>query len=274
MNSNRQFSNTRNGNSYRNDRNDRNGGGGSGGGKKYCSVCHKKGLSESVYTSHYTKTQPGDKGIVVCPTILAAKCNYCGENGHWANINYCAAMKYDEKIRAKSHNKTPPKPPSPTSTRPVSNVYGVLNADSDDEDDARPQNVSREVPKVVSKVVPAPLPKPGVAWAQMAKKAPVVSIPAPAPSNMVSLKPKVSASAEGDDPTKVSEPGESAATPAKMPLGVIATSRWAVAESSDEGEDEDEGEYYEDPDYYSEEMENNYPDTASDEPDDPWKYFK
>jgi hypothetical protein len=87
---------------------------------------------------------------------------------------------------------------------------------------------------------------------------------------MVSLKSKVSASAEGDDPTKVSE---SVATPAKMPLGVITTSRWAVAESSDEGEDE--GEYYEeDAEYYSEEMENNYPDTASDEPDDPWKHFK
>jgi hypothetical protein len=149
-------------------------------------------------------------------------------------------------------------------------VYGVLNADSDDEDDARPQNVSRDVPKVVSKVVPAPLPKPGVAWAQMAKKAPVVSIPAPAPSNMVSLKSKVSASAEEDEPTKVSESGEPVATPAKMPLGVFTTSKWATMESSDEGEDE----YYEDPDYYSEEMENNYPDTASDEPDDPWKHFK
>lgn len=220
------------------------------GGKKFCSVCQKKGLPESVYTSHFTKTQPGDKGIVVCPTILNAKCNYCGENGHWANINYCAAMKYDEKMKAKSKVAQSTTRVLPVATQKHNtsskNFYDALDSDDEDKEPAA-TNLKGVVPIV--QVAPVVLPKPGVGWAEMAKKAPVVSIPKPKPAELISLTEESKA--------------------AKMPLGVFTTSKWSSQESSDEG---DEEEYYEeDEEYYSEEMENNYPDTGSDEPENSWK---
>lgn len=63
----------------------------------YCDVCYKKGLPKSNYTSHYPKSVPGPKGIVTCPTILAAVCNVCGKSGHWANEKFCPAMKQMRK---------------------------------------------------------------------------------------------------------------------------------------------------------------------------------
>ena len=215
------------------------GGTGTNTGKKFCSVCQKKGLPESVYTSHFTRTEPGNRGIVVCPTILAAKCNYCGENGHWANLNYCAAMKYDEKMRQKSQSAPAAAPVRPVAVQKhntsAKNFYGALDSDSDEED-----TVPVQLPPVV-------LPKPGIGWAEMAKRAPVVSIPKPKPTKLVSLTEEANAAKN--------------------------VTRWATTEDSDE--ECDDG-YYDsgEGEYLSEEMENNYQDTASDEPDDPWKHFK
>jgi len=59
--------------------------------KKFCSVCKNAGKSESEYTSHYTKSVPGPKGIVVCPTILQRQCNKCGNYGHFSN--FCTQVK-------------------------------------------------------------------------------------------------------------------------------------------------------------------------------------
>jgi hypothetical protein len=53
--------------------------------KKFCGVCKNIGKSEAEYTSHYTKSVPGDKGIVVCPTILNNTCNKCHQVGHFSD---------------------------------------------------------------------------------------------------------------------------------------------------------------------------------------------
>jgi hypothetical protein len=45
------------------------------------------------------KSKPGPDGVVVCPTILAEVCNYCGKNGHWANEKYCQALRQDNLER-------------------------------------------------------------------------------------------------------------------------------------------------------------------------------
>jgi hypothetical protein len=52
---------------------------------KFCGVCKNAGKSESEYTSHYTKSVPGPKGIVVCPTILKNRCNKCDQFGHFSD---------------------------------------------------------------------------------------------------------------------------------------------------------------------------------------------
>lgn len=138
------------------------------GANAYCDVCFKKGLDESVYKSHFTKTSAG---VVCCPTILATVCRYCGKNGHWANEKFCAAMRSDAKNgrlyemkKFDVKKKSAPPAPERKNHKQLQNSFAVLNDDSDDED--------------VVVVAPAPvlLPKAGISWADMAKK-PAVAAP-------------------------------------------------------------------------------------------------
>jgi hypothetical protein len=57
----------------------------------FCKFCKDAGKSQSEYTSHYTKDRPGPQGKVVCPTILATKCNYCKKLGH--SKSHCSVLK-------------------------------------------------------------------------------------------------------------------------------------------------------------------------------------
>jgi hypothetical protein len=57
----------------------------------YCKVCRDAGRSESEYTSHYVKDQPGSNGKVVCPTLLNQACRICNKTGHTSS--YCAQYR-------------------------------------------------------------------------------------------------------------------------------------------------------------------------------------
>jgi len=59
--------------------------------KKYCGVCHKLGKTESEYTSHFTKSEPGANGFVTCPIIKNNKCNKCEQYGHFQD--HCTFVK-------------------------------------------------------------------------------------------------------------------------------------------------------------------------------------
>ena len=50
--------------------------------KPFCKVCHDCGKSETEYTSHYVRSEPGLKGKIVCPTLLAQECQHCFKKGH------------------------------------------------------------------------------------------------------------------------------------------------------------------------------------------------
>lgn len=63
----------------------------------YCDTCYRKGLSEKEYTSHYTKSEAGPRGVIVCPTILNSVCKACGVKGHWANEKFCPLMRREAK---------------------------------------------------------------------------------------------------------------------------------------------------------------------------------
>jgi hypothetical protein len=69
--------------------------------KPYCKVCHDAGKEESIYTSHYVKSEPGPKGKVVCPTLLEQLCNCCLKQGH--TISYCPEVKKQNKIEKKDN---------------------------------------------------------------------------------------------------------------------------------------------------------------------------
>jgi hypothetical protein len=94
----------------------------------YCDVCYKKGKPESVYTSHYPKSVPGPNGITTCPTILAAVCSYCGQNGHWANEKFCSAMRKDAKRSVVAKQL----PVQEEKKRKVENIFEALRAADDD----------------------------------------------------------------------------------------------------------------------------------------------
>ena len=74
--------------------------------KKYCKVCHKAGKSEKEYTSHFTKSLPGDKGIVVCPTILRNLCQKCNKYGHFSD--YCKESMRDYCKESRDYRKEAP----------------------------------------------------------------------------------------------------------------------------------------------------------------------
>lgn len=65
--------------------------------KPFCKVCKDAGKSEAEYSSHFVKSEPGIKGIVVCPTLLAQACTYCHRTGH--TVGYCEALKKQQKIK-------------------------------------------------------------------------------------------------------------------------------------------------------------------------------
>ena len=117
--------------------------------KPYCKVCHDAGKSEKEYTSHFVKSAPGPEGKVVCPTLLAQCCGYCGACGH--TPKFCPtlaaqkaaeekALKQAARKEAVEKREAAPKPTAP-SKKPSSNVFDALDSDSDDE----PKKVSKKV---------------------------------------------------------------------------------------------------------------------------------
>lgn len=53
----------------------------------FCATCQLVGLHVELYTNHWTKSSPGEDGVVVCPTILNTICTLCNQKGHWSK--YC-----------------------------------------------------------------------------------------------------------------------------------------------------------------------------------------
>jgi hypothetical protein len=115
--------------------------------KPYCKVCHDAGKTEKEYTNHFVKSAPGPEGKVVCPTLLAQCCGYCGNCGH--TPKFCPvlaaqkaaeekALKQAARKEAVEKSKAAPKPAAVK--KPSSNVFAAL--DSDDEE---PKKVSKKV---------------------------------------------------------------------------------------------------------------------------------
>lgn len=155
----------------------------------YCDVCYRKGLPRESYESHYPRSRPGPDGVIVCPTILAARCSYCGENGHWANEKYCQALRQDnlernvrdkarrrEEYHEMKHARTaaiwegtaPVKKPVETAVfKKVlvqQNGFSGLSLDDSDDEDS------------VEEPVKEPVKEPVSTWSSMAAK-PAVLIP-------------------------------------------------------------------------------------------------
>ena len=119
---------------------------------KFCGVCHKAGRPESEYTSHYTKSDPGPNGKVICPLILNNECNYCFQIGHFKSAcPALAANSRDEKKRAyqerREHYKNLAAEPKCCKKVENNNRYAALfdsDEHSDEEVTLKPTCVKRK----------------------------------------------------------------------------------------------------------------------------------
>lgn len=159
----------------------------------FCKVCYDAGLPVADYNDHYVKDQPGPRGKVVCPTLLAQKCLKCGVAGHTSS--YCpqeARLEAERKERereakrmnasdvkawkvvggaALGSSSTKPRVEAPVPVAVVAplvrNPFGVLAVDSGDESE-------REREEEEVRNTPAGVPKPVI------KERPVFTGPPPA----------------------------------------------------------------------------------------------
>ena len=139
----------------------------------YCDTCYRKGVSEKEYTSHYTKSEPGPRGVIVCPTILNSLCRCCGGKGHWANEKFCPLMRREARNKEREQKVVL----APVVVKKTNqNRFAAL---IDDEGEAV------VVAPVVAPVVAAPDSK-RVSWSDMAKK-PAVLVPKEEPSPLTTL---------------------------------------------------------------------------------------
>lgn len=113
--------------------------------KSFCKVCFDAGKSESFYTNHFVKSEPGPKGKVVCPTLLSMKCSYCKDTGH--TVKYCAKASNKNKIEKTESATTANTTQKNMKTKKnVSNRFTTLDSDDDDHDELEDGEVKDDFP--------------------------------------------------------------------------------------------------------------------------------
>jgi len=95
--------------------------------KMHCKVCESAKMSPAIIASHF----PKNKGVTVCPTLLAIQCRGCGKRGH--TISYC---KEKPKPTTATTTTLATLAPKPRDTTPKMTAYDSLYMSDDDDDDA------------------------------------------------------------------------------------------------------------------------------------------
>ena len=103
--------------------------------KPHCSVCQSAGKPEEIYTSHFVRESPDPKSKVICPTLLSQSCLHCGNPGH--TTSYCSLKKkQDKEVKKENYKqaiKSKEQQMSSTIKKKITNVFDLLNSDSEDE---------------------------------------------------------------------------------------------------------------------------------------------
>ena len=139
----------------------------------FCKACFKAGKDKSEYTNHFTKSSAGPKGVIVCPTILAACCNYCGKTGHWANEQFCQEMKKDTKAKERKAYVAPIVAASVKTSEAKGGFAALLmNDDDSDNDDPVVGQKRTRVPKETKpkETKPKETAKSAISWASIASQ--------------------------------------------------------------------------------------------------------
>lgn len=113
----------------------------------FCKMCFDAKRDD--YNTHFLKDFSGPKPVVLCPYLLALKCNYCKEQGH--TVSYCEMLKKNEASRAVSKTSsqngnffimrtssekqhTVVQKPTPSVSQSMTNHFALLSVDDDDDD--------------------------------------------------------------------------------------------------------------------------------------------
>lgn len=110
----------------------------------FCKMCFDAKRED--YNTHFLKDFSGPKPVVMCPYLLALKCNYCKEQGH--TVSYCEVLKKNEASRAVSKSSSQngkffimrssqttvsQKPTTPSVSHSMKNHFALLSVDDDDD---------------------------------------------------------------------------------------------------------------------------------------------
>jgi len=106
----------------------------------YCKVCADSKKPESIVTSHNVRDPKTN--VVLCPTLLAQNCNYCGQSGH--TTSYCKIKQKDARIEERETKLAKTKVQTDTAK---SRKTGFAALESDSEDDNE-EVVIEEFPQV------------------------------------------------------------------------------------------------------------------------------
>ena len=152
---------------------------------QFCKVCKDAGKSEKEYTSHFTRSKPGQDGVLVCPYLLSIECRYCHEKGH--TPKYCKKVMENQNYR-KQQQTTPTRPkllvvPNAPQRPKASNKFDCLDLDEENPVQ-KPKLLSKkdiQYPQLSqnTKSKSKPKSKPTNLWAELASKKPMPDGPKP-----------------------------------------------------------------------------------------------
>lgn len=117
--------------------------------KPFCKICYDSGKSESMYNSHFVRESRDVNSRVVCPTLLALQCRFCGVRGHTVSkckktcstkaTQRCLAEPcYAAPVKAveDSYQKNSRSNAAQMVKKNLAGVFDALSEDSDEEDAA------------------------------------------------------------------------------------------------------------------------------------------
>ena len=203
---------------------------------RVCKVCKDAGKSEAEYTSHFVRSEPGPKGVVICPTLLSAECSYCRATGHIRA--YCVQLKKQQKIEernqaANTYSKI-------QTANKLQNVVAKSNRFSALECDASASDKQDEIRAVSPITISTPIYKPILTgYAKAAASQPVVvekPKPRPRPTSPTTPPPNFASNMEFPIIEQKKIPVQK--TPVRNPLIPGFTKSWADYSDSDTDEDD------------------------------------
>lgn len=150
--------------------------------KPFCKICYDSGKPESMYNSHFVRESRDVNSRVVCPTLLALQCRFCGVRGH--TVSKCkkamssATQRAPVKAVEDSYQKNIRLVAAQMVKQNLVGAFDALSEDSDDEDAV--SDVSTVFPLLVDECAPCTPPAHGaarVSYANILLRAPVKKLP-------------------------------------------------------------------------------------------------